>query len=83
MRRSSLDSADKAASSAATLRRIGLGDGVDAANATLALAESRLRRSAMLRERALSYVVLYKSLGGAMPAARSEIDAKPSTGQAK
>ena len=78
-----LDSADKAASSAATLRRIGLGDGVDAANATLALAESRLRRSAALRERALSYVVLYKSLGGAIPAARSTIDEQPSSGQAK
>lgn len=63
-----LAAADSAARSAQTLQRIGLGDGMDTANANLALAQSRLQQSAALRERALSYIALYKSLGGAMPA---------------
>jgi len=78
-----LASAGKAAGSAATLRRIGLGDDLDAANATLTLAESRMRQSAALRERALSYVGLYKSLGGALPATRPEGGAQPASEPAK
>jgi NodT family efflux transporter outer membrane factor (OMF) lipoprotein len=78
-----LASADKASGSAATLRRIGLADDLDTANATLALAESRLRQSAALRERALSYVALYKSLGGVLPATRHDVGERPSAEPAK
>ncbi|MEP6938335.1 MAG: efflux transporter outer membrane subunit [Rudaea sp.] len=63
---------ERAAQSARGLQRIGLGDGLDTANANLALAQSRLQSSNALRERALGYVALYKSLGGALPPARTD-----------
>ena len=69
-----LDAARNQEKSARTLQRIGLGDGLDSATANLALAQARLQQTAALRERALSYVVLYKSLGGAMPQARTELE---------
>lgn len=58
---------EQSAQAAQTLQRIGLGDGGDSANAALALAQSRMQRSAALRERALAYIALYKSFGGAIP----------------
>lgn len=59
-----------------TLHRLGLADGFDLLNADLASAQARLARMSAARERALSYIALYKSLGGAMPAARVEAGEK-------
>jgi outer membrane protein TolC len=58
---------ERGAQSAQTLQRIGLGDGLDAATANLALAQSRLQQTSVLRERALSYIALYKAFGGTIP----------------
>jgi NodT family efflux transporter outer membrane factor (OMF) lipoprotein len=63
----SLILSERAAQSAQTLQRIGLGDGLDAASASLVLAQSRLQQTSVLRERALSYIALYKAFGGTIP----------------
>lgn len=63
----SLAFSEHGAQSAQTLQRIGLGDGLDAANASLALDQSRLQEISALQERALSYVALYKAFGGMIP----------------
>lgn len=68
----SVRSNERGAQVAQTLQRIGLGDGSDSASAGLALAQARLQASAALRERALAYIALYKSLGGAMPQLQTE-----------
>lgn len=65
--RESVQASERGAQSAKTLQRIGIGDGNDSANAGLALTQSRLQQSGAVRERALAYIALYKSLGGAMP----------------
>ena len=64
---------ERSARAAQTLQRIGLGDGLDSANASLALAQSRVQASNAVRERALAYIALYKSLGGAMPPLRTDV----------
>ena len=68
----SLALSERGAQSAQTMQRIGLGDGFDAASANLALAQSRLQQSGVLRERALSYIALYKAFGGVIPPLKAE-----------
>jgi NodT family efflux transporter outer membrane factor (OMF) lipoprotein len=63
----SLDLNQRAVKSAQTLQRIGLGDGLDSAAANLALSQSRLQQNGVLRDRALSYIALYKAFGGTIP----------------
>ncbi|WP_330887737.1 TolC family protein [Rudaea sp.] len=53
--------------SAQTMQRIGLGDGLETAGASLAAAQSRLQRNLAVRDRALAYIALYKAFGGAIP----------------
>jgi NodT family efflux transporter outer membrane factor (OMF) lipoprotein len=55
------------AKSAQTLQRLGLGDGLDSANANLTVAQARLASNLAERDRALAFVALYKSFGGTMP----------------
>jgi NodT family efflux transporter outer membrane factor (OMF) lipoprotein len=62
---------ERSAQSAQTLQLIGLGDGFDSSNANIVLDQSRLQQTATLRERALSYIALYKAFGGAIPPLKS------------
>lgn len=70
--RESVQANERGAQAAQTLQRIGLGDGSDSASAGLVLAQARLQASTAVRERALAYIALYKSLGGAMPQLQTE-----------
>jgi len=72
----STQASERSARAAQTLQRIGLGDGVDNANAGIALVQSQLQASNVLRERALAYIALYKSFGGAMPPLETEAATK-------
>ena len=74
---------ERAAQAARKLQQIGLGDGVESASADIAFAQSRLLASNALRERALGYVAVYKSLGGAMPPARTVETAPDRSGSAR
>lgn len=58
---------ERAADSAHTLERVGLGDGLDGAQARLAAAEAGLLQVNARRERALAFIALYKAFGGALP----------------
>jgi len=58
---------ERAAGAAGTLKRIGLGDGLDEAQAQLGAGEARLQQISARRERALAFIALYKAFGGAMP----------------
>jgi len=75
---------ERAEQAARKLQQIGLGDGVDSAGADVAFAQSRLLASNALRERALGYVAVYKSLGGAMPPSRTtDAPARANAGSAR
>lgn len=58
---------ERGATSAQTMQRIGLGDGLETAGASLAAAQSRLQRNLAVRDRALAYIALYKAFGGTIP----------------
>lgn len=58
---------ERGAKSAQTMQRIGLGDGLETANANLASAHSRLALSLAVRDRSLAYIALYKAFGGTIP----------------
>jgi len=58
---------ERAANAAGTLKRVGLGDGLDEAQAQLGVAEARLQQINARRERALAFIALYKAFGGVMP----------------
>ncbi len=61
-----------AVASAQTMRHVGLGDGFDLLAAEIAHSQAGLQQTNALRERALAYIALYKSLGGAMPPLQTE-----------
>ena len=63
--------------SAQTLQRIGLGDGLDSATANLALDQAHLQQTLVLRDRALSFIALYKAFGGAIPPLKPVQDRAP------
>ncbi len=63
----SLDLNQRGVKSAQTLQRIGLGDALDSTTANLALSQARLQQSGVLRDRALSYIAVYKAFGGTIP----------------
>lgn len=65
--RTSLSLAQRAAQSQQTLQRLRLSDSLDAASSNLGVAQAQLALIASVRDRALSYVALYKAFGGAMP----------------
>lgn len=62
-----LDLNERSEKSAQTMQRIGLGDGLETANANLAAAQSRLALSLAVRDRSLAYIALYKAFGGTIP----------------
>ena len=64
---SALAATEHGAATAATLKRIGLGDGLDESTAQLASAEAKLQQINARRERALAFVALYKAFGGVLP----------------
>ncbi len=68
---------ERAAQSAHTLQRIGLSDGLDTASANLALAQAQLQHTLVLRDRALSYIAVYKAFGGAIPPLQSGQERTP------
>lgn len=68
----SLDASKQGADSAATLRRLGLADGVDGAAADSAVLQSQLDLAQAEQDRSIAFIALYKALGGAaLPPERS------------
>ncbi|MBS0589154.1 MAG: TolC family protein [Proteobacteria bacterium] len=69
----SLEMSARAAKSAQTLQRIGLGDGIDSANAEIIANQARLGHNLAERDRSLAYIALYKAFGGAIPPLAKDI----------
>ena len=74
-----LEQADRAT---ATLRRLGMADGLDRAESTAALLQAQLESAQQQQERDVAFIALYKALGGApLPAdattAEGALDADP------
>jgi NodT family efflux transporter outer membrane factor (OMF) lipoprotein len=60
-----LTGATQGAQASATLRRIGLADGLDDVSATAAFAQARIETMQARQDRNLAFIALYKALGGA------------------
>jgi len=58
---------ERGTSAAGTLKRVGLGDGLDETQAQLGAGEARLQQINARRERALAFIALYKAFGGVLP----------------
>ncbi|MBS0556690.1 MAG: efflux transporter outer membrane subunit [Proteobacteria bacterium] len=59
--------ADNALTRAQTLRRIGLADDADRAQAGIAQAQAQLQASLAQRDAAIAFIAVYKSFGGTLP----------------
>jgi NodT family efflux transporter outer membrane factor (OMF) lipoprotein len=62
-----LAAAERGASAARTLRDTGLADELDVTSAQLAVCKARLDLALAVRDAALAFIALYKSLGGQLP----------------